>query len=71
VTAAALLLLEIALALQAVTGVADPAQRFAPVPSPPRYLHCARQRSPSVRQSWTRASAAQLLPFSYAFAQKL
>lgn len=54
VTASALL--ELALMAQAVSGVADPAQRFAPVPSPAPLADPCRDRGPVGR--WVKLSAA-------------
>ena len=42
----AALLLEISLTLQAVAGVADPAQRFSPVPAPAGLTDPCRERGP-------------------------
>jgi hypothetical protein len=52
----AALLLEVALTVQAVAGVADPAQRFAPVPSPAGLTDPCRDRGPPGR--WVRISDA-------------
>jgi len=47
-------LLNLALMAQAVTGVADPAQRFAPVPGPAGMADPCRERGPVGR--WTKVS---------------